>query len=70
MKRIIDFQVSVAGLDTEIVRVEYNSKFSHEELKSLPYTEGGSKVVPEAIDNLEKALGRNDFEVNYWWWIK
>ena len=69
MKRIIDFDVSVAGLPAQVIRVEYEASYSSfDELKDKKYTETRF-VFQEAIDALAKELGHNDYQIQYWQWI-
>ncbi len=70
MKRVIDFDVSVAGLPARIIRIEYESHYaSFEEIQSKPYSESRD-VFPEAVAALEKELRHGDFEIQYWYWIE
>lgn len=69
MKRVIDFQVSIAGQPTIIVRIEYESKFKDRiEILNLPYSET-NVVMKEAMEYLQKEIGHDDYEVHYWWWM-
>lgn len=69
MKRIIDFDVSVAGLPAQIIRVEYESHYaSKEEIMATAYED--DDVMQEAIRMLTKEIGHDDYQVQYWDWIK
>jgi len=70
MKRIIDFQVSVGGQDSVVMRVEYESVFSsRDEMKQLKFPEA-FKVMKEAEDALRKEIGHSDYVIEYWDWIE
>lgn len=70
MQRVIDFDVSISGMNTIIMRIEYESHYaSIEEILSKPYSET-KDVMQEAIQALEKEIGHKDYDVMYWYWIK
>ena len=58
MKRVIDFHVSVGGMRSQIIRIEYES---HPQVQD---------VMQEAVDALKKEVGHDDIEVVYCYWIE
>lgn len=70
MNRVIDFDVSVAGLPQQIIRVEYKSQYSTEDIDPMRHADAMRKTFNEAIDALKKEIGHGDFEIVYWYWIK